>query len=148
MLSVYCLAYHCKCVDPWLTTSKRVCPLCKRRVLSDDESSNSEDDSDGNPVLIFYLTSFYMLFHHPVSLKWVTDFFDTVNFILKSFAAPSFCPEFFFFAKSVGVKTSGVKKNVEIVSGKHCIPAIPPLISCYLRKKYLHNRRIWKLKHV
>ena len=43
-------AYHCHCVDPWLTTSKRVCPLCKRRVLSDDESSNSEDETDGTFV--------------------------------------------------------------------------------------------------
>lgn len=30
--------YHCQCIDPWLTKAKRVCPLCKRRVLSDDES--------------------------------------------------------------------------------------------------------------
>jgi len=44
-------AYHCKCVDPWLTRNRRVCPVCKRRVLargeqiSESESENSDDET-------------------------------------------------------------------------------------------------------
>ncbi|XP_065841048.1 E3 ubiquitin-protein ligase RNF13-like [Oscarella lobularis] len=43
--------YHSKCVDPWLTRSKRQCPVCKRRILdngtceemSGDQTSMSSD---------------------------------------------------------------------------------------------------------
>ncbi|XP_065560695.1 E3 ubiquitin-protein ligase RNF13-like isoform X2 [Artemia franciscana] len=40
-------AYHCKCVDPWLTKTRRVCPCCKRKILYNGEHfSDSEPDSD------------------------------------------------------------------------------------------------------
>jgi len=37
--------YHKVCIDPWLTSNRKVCPLCKAVVLpsSDDENSDNED---------------------------------------------------------------------------------------------------------
>lgn len=49
-------AYHCKCIDPWLTRNRRVCPMCKRKVFAagerapSDTDSASEDD-DQTPLL-------------------------------------------------------------------------------------------------
>ncbi|OXU28960.1 hypothetical protein TSAR_015790 [Trichomalopsis sarcophagae] len=43
-------AYHTKCIDPWLTKNRRVCPVCKRKVFAADErvETDSESDSDAD----------------------------------------------------------------------------------------------------
>ena len=52
------VAYHQKCIDPWLLKNKRTCPVCKRRVVpksprrrndtENADSSDSDDAEEGN----------------------------------------------------------------------------------------------------
>ncbi|GFG34194.1 hypothetical protein Cfor_08171 [Coptotermes formosanus] len=48
-------AYHSKCIDPWLTRNRRVCPVCKRKVFAEGEhvsDTESESDTDDTTPLI------------------------------------------------------------------------------------------------
>lgn len=43
--------YHLKCIDPWLTNNRRVCPVCKAKVLLPgvaEPNSDSDDNSHAN----------------------------------------------------------------------------------------------------
>lgn len=48
-------AFHCKCIDPWLTNNRRTCPICKRKVVPPgipDSDEDSEGSADENTPLL------------------------------------------------------------------------------------------------
>jgi hypothetical protein len=42
-------AYHTKCIDPWLTKNRRVCPVCKRKIGPSNHSDSSDSESERPP---------------------------------------------------------------------------------------------------
>ena len=50
LIHIILTAYHCKCIDPWLTKRKKTCPVCKRKVIpgtNPDSDSESDEESEG-----------------------------------------------------------------------------------------------------
>uniref|UniRef100_A0A0R3PB58 RING-type domain-containing protein n=1 Tax=Angiostrongylus costaricensis TaxID=334426 RepID=A0A0R3PB58_ANGCS len=45
--------YHCKCIDPWLTQNRKVCPMCKRRVGAKNSDSESSEEEIRQEVCVF-----------------------------------------------------------------------------------------------
>ena len=121
-------AYHSKCIDPWLTRNRRVCPVCKRRVLargeqlSESESENSDDET--RPLLRpgSYGTQGGTFIHPPVSPIsqtsssvniWLARFHSVVSSIW--FGLLSRCVDFVLFIFSFSLWSCRMKWNGKIL---------------------------------
>jgi hypothetical protein len=41
-----CVAYHVKCIDPWLLNNRSQCPVCKRYVFPNQNNSDEEENNN------------------------------------------------------------------------------------------------------